>query len=48
MSDAVSDGIIRAVRLSNYSRKQNEIAYETLTKHGIPLASNHIKYNLLD
>ena len=48
MSDAVADGIVRAVGVSNYSLSQTEIACEALSKHDIPLASNQIKYNLLN
>lgn len=48
MSEVVSDGLIRAVGVSNYSASQTEIAFDALSKHGIPLASNQIKYSLLD
>jgi aryl-alcohol dehydrogenase-like predicted oxidoreductase len=48
MSDAVADGLICAVGVSNYSPSQTTIAYEALAKHHIPLASNQVKYNLLD
>jgi aryl-alcohol dehydrogenase-like predicted oxidoreductase len=48
MSDAVADGLIRAVGVSNYSPLQTKIAFEALDKHQIPLASNQVKYNLLD
>jgi aryl-alcohol dehydrogenase-like predicted oxidoreductase len=47
MSDAVSDGLIRAVGVSNYSSSQTLTAYESLAKHGISLASNQIRYSLL-
>jgi aryl-alcohol dehydrogenase-like predicted oxidoreductase len=48
MSDAVADGLIKAVGVSNYSPSQTTIAFEALAKHKIPLASNQVKYNLLD
>lgn len=48
MADMVADGLVRAVGVSNYSVRQVEIALEALSKHGIPLASNQIRYNLLD
>ena len=48
MSDAIADGLIRAVGVSNYSTSQTTIAYDTLEKHHIPLASNQVKYSLLD
>lgn len=48
MSDAVSDGLIRAVGVSNYSPTQTVKAYEALARHHIPLASNQVRYSLLD
>ncbi len=48
MADAVEEGLIRAVGVSNYSVNQTRIAFEALEKHHIPLASNQVKYNLLD
>ncbi len=48
MSDAYSDGLIRAVGVSNYSVQQVSLAQEALSAHGIPLASNQIKFSLLD
>jgi aryl-alcohol dehydrogenase-like predicted oxidoreductase len=48
MADAVEDGLIRAVGVSNFSPSQTTKAYEALAKHHIPLASNQVKYNLLD
>ncbi len=48
MSDAVADGLIRAVGVSNYSPTQTQRAYEALARHQIPLASNQVKYSLLD
>lgn len=48
MADAVADGLIRSVGVSNYSTPQTKIAYEALSKRHIPLASNQVKYNLID
>ncbi len=48
MSEAISDGLVRAVGVSNYSASQTRQAYEALARHNIPLASNQVKYNLLD
>lgn len=48
MADAVSDGLVRAVGVSNYSPSQTSQAYEALAKHHIPLASNQVRFNLLD
>jgi aryl-alcohol dehydrogenase-like predicted oxidoreductase len=48
LADLVSDGLVSAVGVSNYSKEQTKKAYERLSKHRIPLASNQIKYSLLD
>ena len=49
MADAVADGLIKAVGVSNYSPFQTQKAYEALnTRHYISLASNQVKYSLLD
>jgi aryl-alcohol dehydrogenase-like predicted oxidoreductase len=48
MSDAVADGLIRAVGVSNYSPAQTTVAFEELDKRHIPLVSNQVKYSLLD
>lgn len=44
----VQEGLARAVGVSNYSELQMRRAYLTLQKHGIPLASNQVEYNLLN
>ena len=48
MADVVADGLVRVVGVSNYSTSQMQYAYDTLSKFNISLASNQIKYNLLD
>ena len=48
MADLVEAGKIRAVGVSNYNAEQMRRAHERLAKRGIPLASNQVKYNLLD
>lgn len=48
MADLVAEGLIKAVGVSNYSMTQTQKAYERLAKYGIPLASNQIKYSMLD
>jgi aryl-alcohol dehydrogenase-like predicted oxidoreductase len=48
MADVVAEGLIRNVGVSNYSPSQTRLAFDTLIKHNIPLASNQVKYNLLD
>jgi aryl-alcohol dehydrogenase-like predicted oxidoreductase len=48
LADAVQDGLVRAVGVSNYSEEQMRRTYAVLAKRGIPLASNQVLYNLLD
>jgi aryl-alcohol dehydrogenase-like predicted oxidoreductase len=48
MANAVSEGLIRAVGVSNYSPSQTRRAFDVLSRHNIPLASNQVKFNLLD
>ena len=48
MAALVRDGKIRAVGVSNFSADRMRRAHAALAKHGIPLASNQVKYNLLD
>jgi aryl-alcohol dehydrogenase-like predicted oxidoreductase len=47
MADAVEAGLIRQVGVSNYNPQQTELAYRTLERRGLHLASNQIKYSLL-
>jgi aryl-alcohol dehydrogenase-like predicted oxidoreductase len=44
----VQAGLARAVGVSNYDLKQMQQAQNILSKHGIPLASNQVEYNLLN
>ncbi len=48
MAEAKEDGLIRAVGVSNYFPSQTRHAYEELAKYKIPLASNQVKFSLLD
>lgn len=48
MADVVADGLVHAVGVSNYSPSQTTMAYVALARHQIPLASNQVKYSLLD
>jgi aryl-alcohol dehydrogenase-like predicted oxidoreductase len=48
MADVVADGLVRVVGVSNYSPSQMQYAYDALAKYKITLASNQVKYNLLD
>ncbi|OPG17589.1 aldo/keto reductase [Ferroacidibacillus organovorans] len=41
-------GLIRAVGVSNFSAAQMRAAHKALAGYGIPLASNQVKYSLLD
>lgn len=47
MADAVEEGLIKAVGVSNYSTDQTRRAHEVLAKRGVPLASNQIEYSLV-
>ncbi|MFN2106316.1 MAG: aldo/keto reductase [Candidatus Promineifilaceae bacterium] len=48
MADLVLAGQIRAVGVSNFSAGQMLRAHSRIQAHGLPLASNQVKYNLLD
>ena len=48
MADLVEAGKVRAVGVSNYNADQMRRAHARLAQRGIPLASNQVKYNLLD
>jgi aryl-alcohol dehydrogenase-like predicted oxidoreductase len=41
-------GLTRAVGVSNFSKNQTLRAYSALAKYDIPLASNQVRYHLLD
>lgn len=47
MAQAVHKNMTRAVGVSNYDAAQVRRAHKQLSRHGIPLASNQIEYNLL-
>jgi aryl-alcohol dehydrogenase-like predicted oxidoreductase len=47
MAQAVSEGLIQAVGVSNYSADQMRRAFERLAARGIRLASNQVEYSLL-
>ncbi len=48
MADLVLQGKIRAVGVSNFSAARMRRAHAALARRGIPLASNQMKYSLLD
>ncbi len=47
LTDAVAEGKVRAVGVSNYSAAQTERAHEALARRGVSLATNQIQYSLL-
>ena len=48
MAEAVATGLTRAVGVSNYSAAWMRRCYATLARHGVPLASNQVRYSLLE
>lgn len=48
MADLVEGGKIRAVGVSNFDSERMRRAHAALQERGLPLASNQVKYNLLD
>jgi aryl-alcohol dehydrogenase-like predicted oxidoreductase len=48
MAALVKEGKIRYVGVSNFSAAQMSRAHAALAKHGLPLASNQVRFNLTD
>lgn len=48
MADAVEAGLIKQIGVSNYRPEQTERAFKTLQSRGLHLASNQVRYSLLD
>lgn len=48
MAELLNRKLIRCIGVSNFSAKNMKDAWETLNNAGIPLASNQVRYNLLD
>lgn len=48
LAACVEQGMTRTVGVSNFSPSQMLAAYSALARRGIPLASNQVKYSLLD
>ena len=48
MANLLSRGLIRSVGVSNFSARQMRDAHAALARFGIPLASNQIRYSLID
>lgn len=46
-ADAVLDGRVRAVGVSNFSAGEMREAHSVLAERGVPLASNQVRYSLL-
>ncbi len=47
LADAVAEGLIRAVGVSNFNAAQTRAAHAALARRGVPLASNQVRYHLL-
>ncbi|KAJ3670026.1 hypothetical protein LUZ60_010350 [Juncus effusus] len=47
LGDAVEQGLVKAVGVSNYSEKRLREAHARLKKRGIPLAANQVNYSLI-
>jgi aryl-alcohol dehydrogenase-like predicted oxidoreductase len=48
MLECVKSGMTRTVGVSNFGQTRMLRAYTTLTRHGVPLASNQVHYSLLN
>jgi len=48
MAELFDRKLIKAIGVSNFSAQKMENSWETLQKFGIPLASNQVRYSLLD
>ena len=48
MAELLDRKLIKAVGVSNFNARKMENAWKTLQKSNIPLASNQVRYNLLD
>lgn len=48
MAEAVQDGLVRAVGVSNYNCEQMRRAHDALANEGVVLASNQVEYHLLN
>jgi aryl-alcohol dehydrogenase-like predicted oxidoreductase len=48
MADLVESGKIRSIGVSNYNARQMRQAHEVLLSRGLRLASNQVRFNLID
>eukprot|EP00249_Psilotum_nudum_P004648 c18152_g1_i1 orf=381-1571(-) len=47
LADAVEQGLVKAVGVSNYNERRLRSAHDQLKKRCVPLASNQVHYNLM-
>ncbi|KAH7434200.1 hypothetical protein KP509_06G005400 [Ceratopteris richardii] len=47
LADAVEQGLVKAVGVSNYNEQRLRSAHAQLKKRGVPLASNQVNYSLI-
>lgn len=48
LADAAEEGLIRAAGISNYNLDQTRRAHAALARRNLPLASNQVRFSLLD
>jgi len=48
MAEAVQEGLIKHVGVSNYDREQTQRAYDALITEGVKLGANQVEYHLLN
>lgn len=48
MAQAHGEGLVEAIGVCNYNGNQMRDLHAALAQHGLPLASNQVKYNVLD
>jgi aryl-alcohol dehydrogenase-like predicted oxidoreductase len=48
MAALVKEGKVRYIGVSNFSEEKMRRAHAALAKHGLPLASNQVRFNLVD
>lgn len=48
LASLVKGGHARAIGVSNFNARAMRAAHEALLRHGVPLASNQVRYSLLD
>ena len=48
MAEAVQEGLVKSVGVSNYNCEQTQRAYDALITEGVTLATNQVEYHLLN